>query len=269
MQTDESQEHCHDIRWFNLSEIHPGSTIVIIGKRATGKTLMALDLLFQHRDIPFGRVVSPVPAQDGSDKYLIPSDCFHECITPELIYNVLTRQEGMIDSNNSNHADPRAFLLVDSCIYEGLTRKDHGLGNLIQNAHHLKILLIVCMQYAIGMPPQVRDKVDYVFILRENMLNNRKRLFDMYGHMFSTFLEFCSVLDRFDEKEKYESLVIVVASNKSIKIEDCVFWYKASIHPHFKMGKCCTSRVECNKCKQIQECHDWGVANSAGVGLQS
>ena len=51
--------------------------------------------------------------------------------------------------------------------------------------------------------------------------------------MFPTFDIFCQVMDQCTEN--YECLVIDNTS-KSNKIEDQVYWYKASEHENFKIG---------------------------------
>ena len=89
------------------------------------------------------------------------------------------------------------------------------------------------MQFALGIPPNLRTNIDYVFILRENIISNRKRIYDHYAGMFSTFDEFCQVMDACTEN--YECLVIN-NNAKSNKITDQVFWYKASEHPDFRIG---------------------------------
>ena len=51
--------------------------------------------------------------------------------------------------------------------------------------------------------------------------------------MFPTFESFCQVMDQCTEN--YECLV--VSNNaKSNKLEDQIFWYKASPHGDFKLG---------------------------------
>jgi hypothetical protein len=89
------------------------------------------------------------------------------------------------------------------------------------------------MQYALGIPPNLRTNVDFVFILRENFVNNRKRLYDHYAGMFPTFEMFCQVMDQCTEN--FECLVIN-NNAKSNKLEDQVFWYKASDHDDFILG---------------------------------
>ena len=54
------------------------------------------------------------------------------------------------------------------------------------NGRHWHILFIITMQYPLGIPPNLRTNIDYVFILRENIVSNRKRIYDNYAGMFPT-----------------------------------------------------------------------------------
>ena len=140
----------------------------------------------------------------------------------------------MIDKINANvTVDPRLFLLLDDCIYDQSWVKDKNVRSLFMNGRHFKILFIITMQYALGIPPNLRTNVDYVFILRENFVNNRKRLYEHYAGMFPTFEMFCQVMDQCTEN--YECLVID-NSAKSNRLEDQVYWYKATEHPEYKIG---------------------------------
>ena len=138
----------------------------------------------------------------------------------------------MIEKINSNaNIDPRLFLLLDDCIYDQSWVKDKNVRSLFMNGRHFKILFIITMQYALGIPPNLRTNVDFVFILRENFVNNRKRLYDHYAGMFPSFEMFCQVMDQCTENFE----CIVINNNaKSNKLEDQVFWYKAK-ESHFKM----------------------------------
>jgi hypothetical protein len=93
-------------------------------------------------------------------------------------------------------------------------------------------MFIITMQYAMGIPPALRTNIDYVFILRETIINNRRKLYEQYAGMFPDFDSFCQVMNQCTEN--YECLVID-NNAKSNKLEDQVFWYKATPHPDFKL----------------------------------
>jgi len=101
------------------------------------------------------------------------------------------------------------------------------------NGRHWKVMLIITMQFPLGIPPNLRTNIDYVFILRENYISNRKRIYENYAGMFPTFESFCQVMDQCTEN--YECLVIN-NNSKSNKLHDQVFWYKADSHSDFRLG---------------------------------
>jgi hypothetical protein len=104
---------------------------------------------------------------------------------------------------------------------------------LFMNGRHWKIMLIITMQYPLGIAPALRTNIDYVFILRENYISNRKRIYDNYAGMFPTFESFCTVMDQCTEDY---SCLVIDNSSKSNKLTDQVFWYKATGHEPFRLG---------------------------------
>jgi hypothetical protein len=222
------------LKKFDMNQIKDDKVVVLIGKRETGKSFLCKDLLHQHKDIPCGQVISATEAANGYYKKMVPPIFIHDEYKPEVIANVLKRQRMMIDKINANvTVDPRLFLLLDDCIYDQSWVKDKNVRSLFMNGRHFKVLFIITMQYALGIPPNLRTNVDFVFILRENFINNRKRLYDHYAGMFPTFEMFCQVMDQCTEN--FECLVIN-NNAKSNKLEDQVFWYKAPAHDDFKLG---------------------------------
>ena len=158
----------------------------------------------------------------------------HEESSRSVIQNVLKRQKLMIEKLKSNsNLDPRLFLILDDCLYDNTWVKDKNVRSLFMNGRHYKVLFIITMQYALGIPPNLRTNIDYVFILRENYVSNRKRLYEHYAGMFPTFEMFCQVMDQCTEN--FECLVID-NNAKSNKLDDQVFWYKASDRGEFKIG---------------------------------
>ena len=229
-----------NLRKFDMNKIGKGSVCVMIGKRNTGKSFLTKDLLYYKRDIPIGTVISGTEGANQFYSKIVPPLFIHEEYSPEIISNSLKRQKIVVSkmreqekSYGKSNIDPYAFIILDDCLYDNSWTKDTNMRSLFMNGRHYKALLIITSQYSLGIPPNLRCNIDYVFILRENIVNNRKRLYDNYAGMFPTFEVFCQVMDQCTEN--YECLVIDNTS-KSNKIEDMVFWYKADDHPDFTMG---------------------------------
>lgn len=222
-----------------MSKIGKGSVVVLIGKRNTGKSFLVKDLLYYKRDIPIGTVISKTEPVNRFYGDIIPSILIHEEYSPELISNAVAKQTKIvkkmkIEEGKYGHSgiDPYAFMILDDCLYDNSWTKDVNMRSLFMNGRHLKILLLITSQYSLGIPPNLRSNIDYVFILRENYISNRKRLYENYAGMFPTFDMFCQVMDACTED--YGCLVIDCVS-KSNKIEDMVFWYKADPHENFTL----------------------------------
>ena len=230
-----------DMKWitFKANE-NKGPVIVMIGRRDTGKSFLVRDLLFHHQDIPIGTVISGTEAGNGFYSEHVPKLFIHEEYNTVLIENVLRRQKAVLKQMNKEKAqfnkttiDPRTFVILDDCLYDQSWTKDKMMRLLFMNGRHWKVMLIITMQYPLGIPPNLRTNIDYVFILREPYLTNRKRIWENYASMFPTLESFCSVMDQ--TTENYECLVIN-NNAKSNKLNDQIFWYKAENRPNFKLG---------------------------------
>ena len=221
------------LKRFDIREIKDDKVIVLIGKRDTGKSLLCKDILSHHTGIPAGQVISGTETANAFYSTMVPKLFIYEEYEPGIIERLLKRQKMMLDRCRENSStDPRAFLVLDDCIYDNTWTKDKNVRSLFMNGRHFKILFIITMQYALGIPPNLRTNIDYVFILRENYVSNRKRLYEHYAGMFPNFEMFCQVMDQCTEN--YECLVIH-NNAKSNKLTDQVFWYKADLHIDFKL----------------------------------
>ena len=235
-----------ELKKFNMREItfkpdeNKGPVIVMIGRRDTGKSFLVRDLLFYHQDIPVGTVMSGTEAGNGFYAAHVPKLFIHEEYNTVLIENVLRRQKTVlkqvnkeIEQHKKSKIDPRCFTILDYCLYDQSWTRDKMMRLLFMNGRHWKIMLIITMQYPLGIPPNLRTNIDYVFLLREPYLTNRKRIWENYASMFPTLESFCSVMDQ--TTENYECLVIN-NNAKSNKLNDQIFWYKAENHPPFRLG---------------------------------
>ena len=235
-----------ELRKFNMRDItfkpneNKGPVVVLIGRRDTGKSFLVRDLLFYHQDIPIGTVISGTEAGNGFYGHLVPKLFIHDEYNSAIIENILKRQRIVMKQIKKEKAaygksniDARAFVILDDCLYDNSWAREKVMRLLFMNGRHWKIMLVITMQYPLGVPPNLRTNIDYTFVLREPYLTNRKRIYENFAGMFSTFESFCQVMDQCTEN--YECLVIN-NNAKSNKLEDQIFWYKASSQNNFRLG---------------------------------
>ena len=102
--------------------------VVLIGKRDTGKSFLCKDLLFHHQNIPVGKLYLELRQQISFYSAIVPKLFIHGEFKTEIIANILKRQKLMIDQMKSNNSiDPRAFLILDDCLYDQTWIKDRML----------------------------------------------------------------------------------------------------------------------------------------------
>jgi hypothetical protein len=217
-----------------------GPVIVLIGRRDTGKSFLVRDLLFYHQDIPVGTVISGTEMGNGFYGKMVPKLFIHNEYNTTIIENILKRQKAVIKQYNKqveqykrSSMDPRCFVILDDCLYDDSWARDKMMRLLFMNGRHWKVMLVITMQYPLGVPPNLRTNVDYVFILREPYKSNRERIWRNYAGMFPTFEAFEQVMDQ--TTENFECLV-VDNNCKSNKLMDSIYWYKAEPHGPFKLG---------------------------------
>jgi hypothetical protein len=223
-----------------MNMIPDDSVILFIGRRGTGKSWLIKDLMWYKQRFPIGTVISGTEGANAFYSTIVPSLFIHEEFNSSIVGNVLKRQDALTKQirkeeqmGRKSTLDRRAFIVMDDCMYDNKWVSDRGIRSLFMNGRHYGLLYILSLQYVLGIPPVLRGQVDYVFILRENQVSSRKRIFEQFAGIFPTFELFCQIMDQCTEN--YECLVIHNGS-KTNKLEDCVFWYKAEGHPDFKIG---------------------------------
>ena len=234
------------LRKFDMKMIPQDAVCVFIGRRRTGKSTLVKDLLFHHQNIPMGTVISGTEESNSFYGKIIPPIFIHGEYNAAILANFVKRQKLITSKIQQlenarvpgqpivkSNLDPRSFMILDDCLYDDSWIHDKNIRYLFLNGRHQKVFFLITMQYPLGIPPVLRTNVDYVFILREPYISNRKRIFDNFGAAFPNFEFFCQIMDQCTEN--FECLVMN-NNTRSNKLEDSIFWYKAAIQGDFRIG---------------------------------
>ena len=228
------------LRKFAMKDIPQDAVVIFIGRRRTGKSTLVKDLLFHHQNMPLGTVISGTEESNGFFKKMIPPIFIHGEYNAVILANFVKRQKLIMqkiiqdqERGVASKLDPRSFLILDDCMYDDSWTHDKNIKYLFMNGRWLKVFFLITMQFPLGIQPSLRTNVDYVFILREPYMSNRKRIYENYGSAFPSFEFFCQIMDQCTQN--YECLVIN-NNTQSNKLEDAIFWYKAEMHGDFRIG---------------------------------
>ena len=135
-----------ELKKFNMRDItfrpdeNKGPVVVLIGRRDTGKSYLVRDLLFYHQDIPIGTVISGTEAGNGFYKEHVPKLFIHDEYNTVLVENILRRQKTVlkqvkkeIETYKRSTIDPRAFVIMDDCLYDQSWTRDKMMRLLFMN----------------------------------------------------------------------------------------------------------------------------------------
>jgi len=220
------------LKRFDMKKMGDDKTVVIIARRGAGKSTLALDILYHKRHLPCGVVMSGTEEGNGAYGKHVPDSFVFSEYNKEIMEKVIARQKRMV---HENHPNPNTFIVLDDCAHDKtiFSTKNLPLRTIFMNGRHWKIFFLMTLQFSLDMPPALRQNIDYVFVLKENIQMNRERLWRNFFGVIPDFNVFCQILDMCTEN--YEALVM---DNTTIsnKIEDVLFWYKAKPRDNFHMG---------------------------------
>jgi len=220
------------IKEFQLESMCENPAIVMIAKRASGKSWVCRSILKHFRDIPVGIIIAPTEKMANPPFYsdFFPDTYIHYEYRSEIIEKLLYRQDAMIEKmkdkeKEGKNVDPRGFILMDDCLSKkGSWMKDQPIMELLFNGRHYRLMYMLTMQFPLGITPELRCNFDYIFLLNEDFYSNLKRLYDHYAGMFPTFDAFRQVFK--DITNDFGAMVIVNRGARSSFLEK-IFWYKA------------------------------------------
>ena len=198
-----------------------GFFIVLIGKRNSGKTTLLKDLCYHLRDdIDLAIAVSPTDEANQSFQTLLPAAFIFREPDEKHLERIMEHQRDQLKKKKVKNL----LLILDDCAFDKNFFNTKAFRQLAFNGRHLRITVILTLQYAVSIPPSIRVQVDLVLQLNERLLNNRKTLFETFFSIVS-FEEFCRILDR--STTGFDCLVLYNRS-RSNNLDDSFFWYAAN-----------------------------------------
>lgn len=205
----------------------------------SGKSWLVRDILYNFKHIPAGIVFSGTEHASPFFSDFVPDSFIHTKYNPELIDQIMIKQRQKIrkakeqnKGNNGKTSENNFFIILDDMLHEAQTwKRDETIKNIFFNGRHYNFMFFLTMQYPLGITPDLRSNIDYVFIFNEPSLKNRKKIYDDYASMIPDFTYFCNILD--ECTKNHQCLVIKTSGNG---LQEQVFWYKAEFREDFRVG---------------------------------
>ena len=210
----------------------PGSIILLIGKRGTGKShlLKYLAHIFSQLHRPDGNPLidmaigmSPTDESNETLQAFLPRTLIYSDFSESLFENVVTEQRKRIKQGKPIR---RILFFLDDCGFDAKKIfKSPVMKRLFYNGRHVHVGLCFTLQYIMDLDTSFRTNVDITIVLREQIQANRERYYKYFFGQFPTQRAFNMALDACTEN--YGALVTANNLTISNEINQSVFWMRA------------------------------------------
>ena len=175
---------------------------LIADQLKTGHVLDVLIISKKQEDCDFYRGKFGVDASCGSFE--------------ELLTNYVQLRERKVRDKVHNS---RGIIIVDDVDI----MKSNTMARLCLAARHYNITLLIVVPYTYYMTPELRNNMDYIFMLPSDMFVNHNKIYEQYCGMFPKFDHFREVF--MHSKVDYCGMVTVNKSGRNL-LTDKVFYLK-------------------------------------------
>ncbi len=221
---------------FDLNDIPENPSIVLCGKRRSGKNVLCRDLAYNYfrGKVKNVFVFSPTSeiAINGYD--YVPFEFRYNEVDIDVIERIMKRQEYLIKENPKG--DYRVLCLIDDIIASNDAKQQKILDKLFICARHFQISLIVSYQYIKkDFSPVQRDNVDVIFTFQQSNYDNKDALNKQYLSVSENKKDGMELIDKY--AVGFQTLVILNTTNNN-NYEDFCYYYQADIiNKKFKLGR--------------------------------
>ena len=200
--------------------------VIIIGRRATGKTSLTAEILKNHQNLSRGTIFARLEEERLFYSSIVSNAKIHNEFNSSILEKAIKLQKQVYKQTNTGYVtddDLKTYVILDNCLYDQNWYKDDSIRFLYTHGCVYKIMSILTMNYPYGIPPNLRSNIDYIFVLKDHYLPNRRRIWEYYCGDFIKFEDFCSIMDKNTENG---NCLVIKNDRRSDNIEDILYWYK-------------------------------------------
>jgi hypothetical protein len=152
-----------------------------------------------------------------------PTTTFHHGLSDVVLSEFVERRKKAVTGASDER---RAILVLENCLHRSSVWNNKDMQSLFMNGRHLRTGLLISMQYPMTIPKSLCAIIDYIFLFRDGSC--RKRVYESYARMFPSQAVFD---DTMNEYTSDHGCLVMIKSMGGDRLEDNVFWYKASFAP--------------------------------------
>jgi len=216
---------------FKPDTIKPGRITFIVGKRGCGKSTLLRDLLSRMTNqVDYALAMCPTMESAEMLRGCLPASSVYDRYVPSKVDQVVRVAQHFAALGKKR----RILLCLDDCLYDRNVLRSPSIREIFFNGRHMGITFIALAQYCMDISPDLRTQIDYLFVMKENIVSNRQKLWKYLFGCVQNFDDFSAIMDRCTQN--FECLCLDNTLNSG-SVQECVFWYKASVEiESFQLG---------------------------------
>lgn len=219
----EKKRQIFNIRTFEPKKAKANCTWLLIGKRRSGKSVLLFDLL--HHTAPKYDISFSMAETTDSFRRLQQITPFDKCYpkySEKMVANVIRGMRNWYEKEEST--PKKAVLIQDDCMFNKGIMKSETQRQIYMNSRNFGITSFATAQYLVDLPTNIRANIDYVCVMKEPILDNRKKLYKYFFGVFPSFQTFNTTLMQLTANY---GAVILDNSGSECSVEKTVFKYRA------------------------------------------
>ncbi len=156
-------------------------TVVIIGRRRSGKTFLARWLMYhlRHR-FPAGIVITGTRLNKFWQNY-VPDEFIYDVEDINMALNSAYARQKLLKEHPELEIDNRFFIILDDVMSDKYKiRFSTALSRAFTDGRHYGIFTLIICQDPFGIGPDLRENADLVFAFRQNQQSRKEAIANNY-----------------------------------------------------------------------------------------
>lgn len=226
---------------FNPELLDLSSTVVLFGKRNSGKTYWICDLMYSlyknggknGQKVDLCCVFSQTEELQSNFQKFIPPCFIHNAYSESKLLALLETQKNLTQKNGRTS---NVVVILDDCSFSKEIFNT-TMSRIYSNGRHYRLMFILSLQYSMQLPASMRGNIDVAVAFKEPIHANKRRLYESVFGMFDSLKQFDKIFS--EVTQNYGCMVAVNNGSSSTDINKNIFWSKArsSLPSHFPLGR--------------------------------
>jgi hypothetical protein len=222
-------------------------TVLLIGKRRTGKSWMMRDLLNRMRHLyPYGWVFSHTKHNGFYQKFL-PNAFIMPEFDPEVVYDIMEMQKSRILRRGQNN---EVFIIFDDMAASHNLRYEKMMRELSFNGRHYGITVFFATQRMNAASTAIRDNADRLILFTTNNVKVIEMLSQEFANDFIDKNHFRAFLSLQTEDQQ---AVIINQRDTTLRGEERYRIYSARDLDHVNFTMLCDHAWNYNRADEVKK----------------